>query len=54
VGTLDVLVSRLPDGTVTADAQILRERAIDSWALAWLRRARGDELPAQAAVVLLP
>ena len=49
--TLDVLASRLPDGTVTADAQILRERAIDSWALALLRRVRGDELPAPAAVV---
>ena len=49
--TLNVLASRLPDGAVTTDAQILRERAIDSWALALLRRARGDELPVPAAVV---
>jgi alkyldihydroxyacetonephosphate synthase len=51
VDTLNVLASRLPDGAVTTDAQILRERAIDSWALALLRRARGDELPVPAAVV---
>jgi alkyldihydroxyacetonephosphate synthase len=51
VDTLDILVSRLPDGTVTTDAGILRERAIDSWALALLRRVRGDELPVPAAVV---
>jgi alkyldihydroxyacetonephosphate synthase len=51
VSTLDILVSRLPDGMVTTDAEILRERAIDSWALALLRRARGDELPTPAAVV---
>ena len=49
--TLDILASRLPDGAVTADAEILRERAIDSWALALLRRVRGDELPVPAAVV---
>ena len=49
--TLNVLASRLPDGAVTTDTQILRERAIDSWALALLRRARGDELPVPAAVV---
>ena len=30
---------------------IRRERAIDSWALALLRRVRGDELPIPAAVV---
>jgi alkyldihydroxyacetonephosphate synthase len=51
VDILDVLVSRLPDGAVTADAEILRERAIDSWALDLLRRVRGDELPVPAAVV---
>ena len=49
--TLNLLASRLPDGAVTTDAEILRERAIDSWALALLRRARGDELPVPAAVV---
>ncbi len=49
--TLDFLASRLPDGEVVTDAEVLRERAIDSWALALLRRVRGDELPAPAAVV---
>ena len=48
---LDVLVSRLPGGTVKTDAQTLRERAVDSWALALLRRVRGDELPEPLAVV---
>ena len=47
-----MLVSRLPDGAVRTDAEMLRERAIDSWALALLRRVRGDELPVPAAVVL--
>ena len=51
VSPLDILVSRLPDGTVRTDAEIRRERAIDSWALALLRRVRGDELPLPAAVV---
>jgi len=51
VDTLDILVGRLPDGEVVTDAEVLRERAIDSWALALLRRVRGDELPAPAAVV---
>jgi alkyldihydroxyacetonephosphate synthase len=51
VDTLDILVSRLPAGAVVADAEVLRARAIDSWALALLRRARGDELPSPAAVV---
>src|SRR5260370_41595767 len=46
-----MLVSRLPDGRVRTDADIRRERAIDSWALALLRRVRGDELPIPAAVV---
>ena len=47
-----MLVSRLPDGTVRTDAESLRERAIDSWALALLRRVRGDDLPTPEAVVL--
>ena len=51
MGPLDILVSRLPAGTVSTDAETLRERAIDSWALALLRRVRGDELPAPVAVV---
>ncbi|MGH3196932.1 MAG: FAD-binding protein [Streptosporangiaceae bacterium] len=51
MGPLDILVSRLPAGTVSTDAEMLRERAIDSWALALLRRVRGDELPAPAAVI---
>ena len=49
--TLDVLAGRLPDGAVSTDAQVLRDRAIDSWSLALLRRSRGDELPVPAAVV---
>ena len=51
VSPLDILVSRLPDGAVRTDTEMLRERAIDSWALALLRRVRGDELPVPAAVV---
>ena len=51
MSALDILVSRLPDGAVRTDAEMLRERAIDSWALALLRRVRGDELPVPAAVV---
>jgi alkyldihydroxyacetonephosphate synthase len=51
VSSLDILVSRLPDGAVSTDAQTRRERAIDSWALALLRRVRGDELAEPAAVV---
>jgi alkyldihydroxyacetonephosphate synthase len=51
VSPLDMLASRLPDGAVRTDAEIRRERAIDSWALALLRRVRGDELPLPAAVV---
>ncbi len=49
--TLDVLAGRLPDGAVSTDAGLLRDRAIDSWALALLRRCRGDELPVPAAVI---
>jgi alkyldihydroxyacetonephosphate synthase len=51
VDTLDVLTRRLPDGAVSTDAGLLRDRAIDSWALALLRRARGDDLAVPAAVV---
>jgi alkyldihydroxyacetonephosphate synthase len=51
VDTLDALASRLPDGAVTTEAQVLRDRAVDSWSLALLRRVRGDDLPAPAAVV---
>jgi alkyldihydroxyacetonephosphate synthase len=51
VDSLDVLAARLPDGAVTTDPDILRDRAIDSWALALLRRSRGDDLPVPAAVV---
>ena len=48
---IDVLAGRLPAGAVTTDPGILRDRAIDSWALALLRRSRGDDLPVPAAVV---
>jgi alkyldihydroxyacetonephosphate synthase len=51
VESLDVLASRLPKGAVTTEPQILRERAIDSWALALLRQVRGEELPVPAAVI---
>jgi alkyldihydroxyacetonephosphate synthase len=51
VSPLETLVSRLPEGRVTTDAEILRERAADSWALALLRRVRGDQLPRPEAVV---
>jgi alkyldihydroxyacetonephosphate synthase len=51
VSSLDILVSRLPAGTVRTDEQVRRERATDSWALALLRRVRGDELAEPAAVV---
>jgi alkyldihydroxyacetonephosphate synthase len=51
VSAVDLLVSRLPAGTVSTDAQVLRERAIDSWTLDLLRLVRGDELPAPDAVV---
>lgn len=49
--SLDVLATRLPQGAVTTEPQILRERAIDSWALALLRQVRGEELPVPAAVI---
>jgi alkyldihydroxyacetonephosphate synthase len=51
VDTLDILESRLGEGMVATDAEILRERAIDAWALALLRRGRGEEVPAPTAVV---
>ena len=51
VDILDSLARRLPDGAVVAAGQTVRDRATDSWALALLRRARGDDLPAPAAVV---
>jgi alkyldihydroxyacetonephosphate synthase len=51
VESLDVLVSRLPEGAVTTEPRILRERAIDSWALALLRQVRGEDLPLPAAVI---
>jgi alkyldihydroxyacetonephosphate synthase len=51
VDPFDDLAGRLPDGAVTTDAEILRDRAVDSWALALLRRVRGDDLPVPAAVV---
>jgi alkyldihydroxyacetonephosphate synthase len=51
VSALDLLVSRLPAGTVSTDTKILTERATDSWTLDLLRRARGDEIPGPAAVV---
>jgi alkyldihydroxyacetonephosphate synthase len=51
VDILDSLARRLPDGAVVTAGQAVRERAIDSWALALLRRARGDDLPTPAAVV---
>jgi alkyldihydroxyacetonephosphate synthase len=51
VGILDLLVQRLRPGAVVTDAEVLRERATDRWALGLLRRARGDALARPAAVV---
>jgi len=51
VSALDLLVSRLPGGTVSTDTQVRKERAADSWTLDLLRRVRGDELPWPDAVV---
>ena len=51
MSSLDILVGRLPDGTVSTDRQTLRRSAIDSWSLALLRRVHGDDLPEPAAVV---
>ena len=49
--TLGALAGRLPDGSVVTDPKTLAERAIDCWPLALLRRVRGEEPPAPAAVV---
>ncbi|HEX3193365.1 MAG TPA: FAD-binding oxidoreductase [Streptosporangiaceae bacterium] len=51
MSSLDLLASRLPDGTISTDPQTLREHATDSWPLALLRRVRGDDLPEPAAVI---
>jgi FAD/FMN-containing dehydrogenase len=48
---LDILAGRLGESLVATDAATMRDRAVDSWALSLLRRSRGDELPAPAAVV---
>jgi alkyldihydroxyacetonephosphate synthase len=46
-----MLASRLPRGAVTTDPDILREHAVDYWALGLLRQVRGDRPPEPAAVV---
>jgi len=46
-----MLAGRLPDGTISTGRQTRRQSAIDSWPLALLRRVRGDDLPAPAAVI---
>lgn len=51
VDALNTLAARLPPGAVATDARTLDEHAIDSWALALLRRVRGDQIPRPAAVV---
>ncbi len=51
VSNLNNLVRRLGDGAVVTDAATLRERAVDCWSLALLRRARGEEPVLPAAVV---
>ena len=48
---LDILRNRIPPEAVAVDAEVLGEHAIDSWALALLRRVRGDQLELPAAVV---
>jgi alkyldihydroxyacetonephosphate synthase len=53
VSNLDTLVRRLGDNAVVTDAATLRERAVDCWSLALLRRARGDE-PALPAALVFP
>jgi len=50
VSALDLLVSRLPAGTIDTNQKIRDERAIDSWSLSLLRQVQGDELPAPDAV----
>ncbi|HMH36598.1 MAG TPA: FAD-binding oxidoreductase, partial [Streptosporangiaceae bacterium] len=51
MSSLDMLASRLPDGTISTDPQALREHATDSWPLALLRRVRGDDLPEPIGVI---
>ncbi len=51
VNSLDLLVSRVGDDAVVTDAAVLREHAVDHWALALLRRARGDEVTLPDAVI---
>jgi alkyldihydroxyacetonephosphate synthase len=53
VSNLDTLVRRLGDGAVVTDTATLRERAVDCWSLALLRRARGEE-PALPAALVFP
>ena len=50
MSALDLLVSRLPAGTIDTNQKIRDERAIDSWSLSLLRQVQGDELPAPDAV----
>jgi alkyldihydroxyacetonephosphate synthase len=51
VDTVEILVSRLGAGAIETDAVTLRERAIDCWPLALLRRVRGDEPTLPVAVI---
>jgi alkyldihydroxyacetonephosphate synthase len=51
VSNLDTLARRLGDAAVVTDPATLRERAIDCWSLALLRRARGEEPSLPAALV---
>ncbi len=48
---LTELADRLAAGAVVTDPATRRERAIDSWSLALLRRAAGDEPPLPDAVI---
>jgi alkyldihydroxyacetonephosphate synthase len=51
VSNLEPLVRRLGDGAVVTDAATLRERAVDCWSLALLRRARREQPVLPTAVV---
>jgi alkyldihydroxyacetonephosphate synthase len=51
VSPLDILARRLPGGTISIDPPTLRQAAVDSWSLALLRRARGDDLAEPVAVI---
>jgi alkyldihydroxyacetonephosphate synthase len=51
VDAIDSLVSRLGGAAVATDAVTLKQRAVDCWPLALLRRARGDELVLPAAAI---